>query len=82
MEKDLHSLLTYSIIYTERNKGQKEYPMKAPIEYQRKMKAIHPDITQEEIEHNFRIKKALDNDEVQAAVEDYVFWREATEGVK
>ena len=28
MEKDLHSLLTYSIIYTERNKGkQKEYPM-------------------------------------------------------
>ena len=56
--------------------------MKAPIEYQRKMKAIYPDITQEEIEHNFRIKKALDNDEVQAAVEDYVFWREATEGVK
>jgi hypothetical protein len=30
MEKDLYSLLTYSIIYTERNKGkQKEYPMKA-----------------------------------------------------
>ena len=27
MEKDLYSLLTYSIIYTERNKGQKEYPM-------------------------------------------------------
>ena len=28
MEKDLLSLLTYSIIYTERNKGkQKEYPM-------------------------------------------------------
>jgi len=28
MEKDLHSLTTYSIIYTERNKGkQKEYPM-------------------------------------------------------
>ena len=28
MEKDLHSLLAYSIIYTERNKGkQKEYPM-------------------------------------------------------
>ena len=28
MEKDLHSLATYSIIYTERNKGkQKEYPM-------------------------------------------------------
>ncbi len=27
MQKDLHSLLTYSIIYTERNKGQKEYPM-------------------------------------------------------
>jgi hypothetical protein len=23
MEKDLHSLLTYSIIYTERNKGTK-----------------------------------------------------------
>jgi hypothetical protein len=28
MQKDLHSLLTCSIIYTERNKGkQKEYPM-------------------------------------------------------
>ena len=27
MEKDLHSLTTCSIIYTERNKGQKEYPM-------------------------------------------------------
>jgi hypothetical protein len=36
--------------------------MKAPIEYQRKMKAIHPDITQEEIEHNFLIKTRLDND--------------------
>ena len=63
-------------------KETKEYPVKAPMKYQRKMKAIHPDITQEEIEHNFRIKKALDNDEVQAAVEDYVFWREAMEGVK
>ena len=55
--------------------------MKASIEYQRKMKAIYPTITQDEIEHNFLIKKALDNDEVQAAVEDCVFWREAREAL-
>ena len=42
-------------------KETKEYPMKASIEYQRKMKAIYPTITQDEIEHNFLIKKALDN---------------------
>ena len=35
----MYSLLTYSIIYTERNKGQKEYPMRTPIEYKRKKKA-------------------------------------------
>ena len=73
MEKDLHSLLTYSIIYTERNKGkQKEYPMSD----------LSNMIVVAEMLETVLIEEVPTPEDTQAAVEDYVFWREATEGVK
>jgi hypothetical protein len=100
MEKDLHSLLAYSIIYTERNKGkQKEYPMTNSEETRSKLaKEVVETMTLEDLTSFVmqRLEQDYENDndlfeedvetyfpeDTKAAVEDYVFWREATEGVK
>jgi hypothetical protein len=99
MQKDLHSLLTYSIIYTERNKGQKEYPMSDLIIIAEMLETVLLDESMRErvlnamdlsdAEADRVLKKYISfvNDAIvagdtQAAVEDYVFWREAMEGVK
>jgi hypothetical protein len=99
MQKDLHSLLTCSIIYTERNKGQKEYPMSDLIIIAEMLETVLLDESMRErvlnamdlsdAEADRVLKKYISfvNDAIvagdtQAAVEDYVFWREAMEGVK
>ena len=100
MEKDLHSLLAYSIIYTERNKGkQKEYPMSDLIiiaemletvlldESMRERVLNAMDLSDKEADRVLKkyisfVNDAIIAEDTQAAVEDYVFWREATEGVK
>jgi len=103
MEKDLHSLLTYSIIYTERNKGkQKEYPMSNVSnmivvaemletvlldESMRERVLGTMDLSDKEADRVLKeyisfVNDAIVAEDTQAAVEDYVFWREATEGVK
>ena len=103
MEKDLYSLLTYSIIYTERNKGkQKEYPMSNVSnmivvaemletvlldESMRERVLGTMDLSDKEADRVLKEYISFVNDAIvagdtQAAVEDYVFWREATEGVK
>jgi hypothetical protein len=58
-------LSVFGIIYTERNKGQKEYP-----------------VTSEKKKEKKKIDEVPTPEDTQAAVEDYVFWREAIEGVK
>ena len=103
MEKDLHSLLAYSIIYTERNKGkQKEYPMSNVSnmivvaemletvlldESMRERVLGTMDLSDKEADRVLKeyisfVNDAIVAEDTQAAVEDYVFWREATEGVK
>ena len=83
MEKDLHSLLTYSIIYTERNKGkQKEYPMSDLIIIAEMLETVLLDESMRE-----RVLDAMDlsDDEADRVLKKYIsFVNDAivAEGVK
>jgi len=83
MEKDLLSLLTYSIIYTERNKGkQKEYPMSDLIIIAEMLETVLLDESMRE-----RVLDAMDlsDDEADRVLKKYIsFVNDAivAEGVK